>query len=437
MNEERGSTAEQDQGRTTRRGLLALAGTSVLAGCSGLAGLGGGTESTIRAYDLPDIDTEEYPVLAVPESIPVEVAPDHFDAAWNRVTTLLAELPTPLGPEDIPNGYVRQQLSEAATDATAGLNDARDARTELVALEALRQARTEARYAAAGWAVADRDLSVEPLQREYRQAVAEAQSVRDAHEYVGTDPVRAALVHARIEDTLERVIDSRVPPQGGNQLLYIAEWGETAESARAHLDDARHLDEQFTNSLSADTGTVEGTLTEAAETLLAAVRSRRSGMPPEPTAEEWDIPERVIGDLRREADGGVTRIADANGPASAVVDANRRLTRFQALDRLQRRIDDDELSRPQSAEAVREIRSTAYDTLDAALEESPAPELTRTAVTSAAWRVVSADWELARYEGEVTVSRLDSTIADYVIATAIGRAAPGVSRRTVETLDSA
>jgi hypothetical protein len=421
----------------TRRGLLTLAGTSVLAGCSGLAGLDGGTEPTIRAYDLPDIDPDEYPEPAVPESIPVDIAPEHLDAARNRVTTLLAELPTPLEPGDIPNGYVRTQLSDAATDATAGLNDARDARTELVALEALRRARARARYAAAGWAVADRDLSVGPTQREYRQAVSEAQSVRNAHEYVGADLTRAALVHARIEDTLERVIDSRTPSQDGNQLLDIAEWGEEAESAQAHLDDVRHLDEQFTTSLPADAGTIEETLTEAAETLLADVRSRRSGVPPEPTADEWDIPERVIGDLRRDADDGVARVADANGPASAVVDANRRLTQFQALDRLQERIDDGELSRPQSAEAVREIRSTAYDALKAALEESPAPELTRTAVTSAAWRVASTDWELARYEGEVTVSRLDTNIADYVIATAIGRAAPDISGQTVETLVSA
>ncbi|MEF8863295.1 MAG: hypothetical protein V5A40_16320, partial [Haloarculaceae archaeon] len=337
MSEERAPTTER--GRMTRRGVLALAGTSVLAGCNGFAGLGGGQEPTIRAYDLPDIDPDEDPEPAVPESVPVDIAPDHFDAARNRITTLLAELPTPLGPGDIPNGYIRQQLSDAATDATTGLDDARNAPTGLVALESLRRARAEARYAAAGWAVADRDLSVGPIQRVYRQAVSEAQSVRDAHEYVGADPVRAAVVHSRIEDTLERVIDSRVPSRDGNQLLYIAEWGEEAESAQAHLDDARHLDEQFTTSLPADAGTVEETLTEAAETLLADVRSRRSGLPPEPTAEEWDIPERVIGDLRREADDGIARVADANGPASALIDANRRLTRFQALDRLQERID--------------------------------------------------------------------------------------------------
>lgn len=435
MNEESASTTER--GRMTRRGLLALAGTSVLAGCNGLAGLDGGKNPSIRAYDLPDIDPDEDLEPAVPESVPVAIASDHFDATRNRVTTLLAELPTPLGPEEIPNGYIRKQLSDAATDATAALNDARNARTELVALELLRRARAEARYAAAGWAVADRDLSAGPIQREYSQTVSKAQSVRDAHEYVGTDPVRAALVHARIEGTLERVIDSRVPSQDGNPLLYIAEWGETTESAQAYLDDARHFDEQLRTSLPDDAGTVGETLTEAAEMLLADVRSRRSGLPPEPTAEEWDIPEQVIGDLRREADDGVTRIADANGPASAVIDANRRLTQFQALDRLQERINDGELPRPQSAEAVREIRLTAYDALEVALEESPAPELTRTAVTSAAWRVASTDWELARYEGEVTVSRLDTNIADYVIATAIGRAAPDVSRETVKTLERA
>jgi hypothetical protein len=226
-----------------------------------------------------------------------------------------------------------------------------------------------------------------------------------------------------------------VPGAEETHLLYVAEWGETAESVQAHLDDARHLDEQFTASLPADAGTVEETLTGAAETLLADVRSHRSELPREPTAEEWGIPEHALGDLGREAEHGATRLSDANGPASAVVDANRRLTRFQALDRLRERIEAGKLPRPQTAEAVREIRSTAYDALEAALEESPAPELTRTAVTSAAWRVTSTDLEIARYEGEIPVSRLDTHVADYLVATAVGRAAPDVSRRTVETLE--
>ena len=423
--------------RMTRRGVLALAGTSVLAGCGGLGEFGGETEPTIRAHELPDIDSEEYPEPVVPESVPVGIAGNHFDSARNRVTTLLADLPIPLGPEDIPNGYIRKRLSDAATNATTGLNGARDASTELEALASLQRARADARYAAAGWAVAARGLTAEPIQREYERVVSDARSVQNDHEYVGTDPVRAALVHSRIEDMLHRVLDSRALSVEENSLLHVAEWGETAESAQVHLDDARHLDEQFTASLPADAGSVEATLTDAADVLFSDIQSRRSGLPPEPTADEWGVPEFAIGDLRREADIRETHTEDADRPASAVVDANRQLTRFHALNRLRERIDDGELSRPQSAEAVREIRSEAFDALEAALDESSAPELTRTALTNAAWRVASADWELSRYEGEINVSRLDRNVADYIVATAIGRVAPNVSGRAVETLESA
>jgi len=118
MTEQRPSMTERP--RMTRRGLLALAGVSVLAGCNGLTGLGSENEPTIQAYDLPDIDSETDPEPAVPESVPVAIDADYLDAARNRVTTLLAALPTPLGPEEIPNGYIRMQLADAATDATTG-----------------------------------------------------------------------------------------------------------------------------------------------------------------------------------------------------------------------------------------------------------------------------------------------------------------------------
>ena len=421
--------------RTTRRGLLAVAGATALAGCTDLSEFGGGNDPTISAYDLREIDPGDDPEPVIPESVPVDIAPAQFDAARNRVTSLLAELPTPLGPEEIPNGHVRRHLLDAATAATNGLDDARDAPTALAALTSLRRARSEARYAAAGWAVADRDLSADPLEQEYEAVVSEAQSARNAHEYVGTDPVRAALVHSRIEELLDRAAESEEPRGDGSHLLSVAEWGETTESARAHLDDARHLDAQFADSLPANPGSVEATLTEAAETLLADIRSRTSALPPEPTADEWGIPERAIADLRRDAAYGITRLSDAAGPASAVVDANRQRTRFRALARLQERVAAGDVPDPESAEAVREIRGTASDALEAALAESSTPELTRTAITGAAWRVANADWAISQHEGEISPSQLDLDVADYVIATAVGRAAPAVTERTVEALE--
>ncbi|MFW5934299.1 MAG: hypothetical protein ACOCQL_00440 [Halolamina sp.] len=435
MDDERSGAG--DRVPLSRRGLLAVAGASALAGCNGLSEFGEESEPTIRAYDLPDVDRREEPEPVVPESVPVDIAPAYFTATRDRITTLLEALPTPLGPEDIPNGYVRERLVDAATGATDRLSEAQGAPTALAALTALRRGRADARYAAAGWAVVEVDRSAETLEAEHRQVVSDAQSVRDGHEYVGDDPVRATLVHRRIEDLLERAIASDDPRREGNRLLAVAEWGETVESARASLDDARHLDEQFTASLPPATGTVEETLRGAAETLFADVRSRNSDVPPEPTGEEWGVQELVIDELRQRFTYGAGRVADANGPASAVVDANRQLTRFEALDRLQGRIDDGELSRPPSAEAIAEIRSDAYDALETALAESSTPDLTRTAITNASWRVAHADWELARYDGEFPVSRLDRTVAEYVVAAAVGQAAPGVAEQTVETLESA
>ncbi len=69
------------------------------------------------------------------------------------------------------------------------------------------------------------------------------------------------------------------------------------------------------------------------ETVLTEIRSRRSELPPEPTAEEWGLHERVIGDLRRDADDGVTRIADPNGASQC---RNRRESMTSSLTTLSR-----------------------------------------------------------------------------------------------------
>lgn len=431
-------SATGSTGQVTRRGLLAAVGVSAVAGCSSIDGLSGGTEPTIRAYDLPDVDGESVPEPVVAPSVPVDVDPAYVAEMRDRVTGLLAELPIPLSGAHVPNGHVRKHLTDAADTATDGLDDARTARTDLVALQALRDAREDARYAAAGWAVVESDLSVDPLRREHRQVVADARTVGDGHEHVGTDPVRAAVVHARIERALGRATDASQPrTEHEGDLLTVATWGETAERVRAYLDDARHLDEQFTASLPDDAGTVEGVLTRAAESLLADARSRRTELPPEPTARDWGLEEHLLSDLRRQADHGPDSVADAHGPASAVVDVTARLARFRALDRVRDSIDAGEISRAESADAVRRARTAAYDAFDAAFEASPAPDLARPILSDVSWRVTGADRELGRYRGEVSPAQLDGVMEDYVIATAVARATPTACQQTVDALDAA
>ena len=134
--------------------------------------------------------------------------------------------------------------------------------------------------------------------------------------------------------------------------------------------------------------------------------------------------------------GDDTSAADAIGPASAVVDATEQLARFGAVERLQRRVERDELGRPESAGDVVALRTTAYDALDSALASATVPMLARPVVTEAGWRVIAADRELATLRGDVSVSRLDDAVADYVLATTLARATPAAVQTVRDALDS-
>ncbi|WP_152041110.1 hypothetical protein [Salinigranum salinum] len=420
----------------SRRGLLAVVGTSAMAGCSGFGGLAGERRETIRAYELPDVDEESALDPSVQPSVPVEIEETYLDTARDRTSSLLATLPLPLGSDDIPNGHIRWELTDAADDATDRLDDALEADTQFAALQALRRAREQARYAAAGWATVEDGLRVERVRRAHRQSVAEGQSFRENHEYVGRNLVRATLVHARVETALELAVDeTRVHPSyEGSALLAVAAWGEEAESVRALVADARHLDTQFTASLPNDTGTIETTIRSAAEMLLSDIRSRQPDLPPEPTADEWDVEERLVADLRRAALSGPKRITDASGPASVVVDATRRLAHIRALQWVHSRLDEDGGYQIESAADIRSLRSEAYDALQTALEESPTPGLARTVVTEAAGRIASADWELSRIRGEARLSRFGDVTEGYISGRALARATPESCRQTVDLL---
>ncbi|WP_058991964.1 hypothetical protein [Haloarcula sp. CBA1127] len=420
----------------TRRGVLALAGASAIAGCSSIDSVGGGGEATIDIYNLPDVQREEKREAPIPPAIPVDIETSHFDAARERVRSLLATLPTPLGPEEIPNGHIRQHLTDAASDASDGLDDARTARTGLMVLRSLRRARENARYAAAGWRVVESGRTAAPLQDEHSRTVSAARETRQEHEYVGMDPVRAALVHAHIEAGLVRASDMDVMSREESELLSVAEWGETAESAQAYLDDARHVGAQFAASLPADAGTVRPTLSDAAEALLADVRDRQADLPPETPVDDRTPGQMALEELRWEAESGTNRLTEAVGPASAVVDANSRLARFRALDRIQSSREAEALARPSDGTAVRDIRQTAYKALTAALESSSQPELVRTVLVDAGHKIMAADRGLTHHQGEIAASALDRSVADYWHATALARSASAATQQTVQALQS-
>ncbi|UPW02231.1 hypothetical protein M0R88_09080 [Halorussus gelatinilyticus] len=421
----------------TRRGFLAAAGVALFAGCSEFGPLGDDSSDSVLSHELPDVtdDGESEPVVA--EAIPVTIERSKLDEATRRVTALLETLPMPFGPESVPNGHIRRRLLDAASDATARVEDARTAQTRFSALRSLREARTSARYASAGWGFVERDLTQGDLAAEHRRALDEARELRANHEYLGADPVRAALVHAHVERNLDRVLDARTPSgrvEDGS-LLAVAEWGEHAEQATAFVADSRYLYGQFTASLPSDAGTVEERLATAAERLARDLRSRRKDLPPEPTENDRDIAWWLRYRLRDAAASSADPVADATGPAGAVLAATRGLTDFLAYDRVRDRTEGGERFGVRSAAEVRTVRSQAVEAIRTALEGSPRPELVRPVLADAASRVAFADEALARYRGEVRLARLDDPLRRYYAATARARSAPSACRRVLDALE--
>ena len=422
---------------STRREFLLATGTvAALAGCSERLPLSDDAPEQIPLHQLPDVPDEGASRPIVSRDIPVDIERERLVQAATRVTDLLETLPIPFGPADVPNGYVRHELIEAAETATEHLDEARSANTRLAALQSLHHARTEARYAAEGWAFVERGRTKADLQVKHRETVAEAEAFQSRYEYLGDDPVRAVVVHAHLRQDLQRVLDTSDPftYRDPSALLTVGEWGERAEAARTYLADSRYLYDQFASSLPSTVGTVESILDAAAESLTADLRRRRDELPPEPTEMDDELAGRIRSRLRHNADS-TARNLPAGGPARTILFAVEGLAQFLAHDRIQSRIEDGERFRAETGADVRKARSEALEAVREALEESPRPELTRGVLADVARLVMYADDELARYRTSVRPGRLNHPVRRYVTATAQARSVPTARQTVIEALE--
>lgn len=420
---------------TTRRAFVAAAGAAALAGCSD-AGSGGQSDEEIPPTELPDVPDEGEAVPVVGDDLPVDIERDHLAEAAGRVTELLEPLPLPLGPEAVPNGVVSGELATAAAEARSGVETARSSPTRLSALASLRRARTEARFAAEGWAFVEDDRTAAALREELAAAADEAEAFRANREYVGDDPVRAAVVHARIERYLDRAADRGGPSavERSNDLLTVAEWGDHAESAQAHLSDARYLDDRFTASLSSSRD-LGPTFADAADALRETLRERRRELPSPPTdGGDRDLAVDIQYRLRSDADDAVDRVLDADRPATAVLGAVEGLVDVLAYGRIRRRADEEGDLRPQDGADVRRVRSAALEAVPAALETAPRPALGREILSEVAERLTFADDELRRTRRAVRPAALDDAVRRYLAATARARSVPEATERVAATL---
>ena len=434
--------------RGSRRGFLSALGTTTatggiaaLAGCATLSDDGSSERVTFHASELPDVG--DHPVVALGATYPTGVPRAHRRDAQARTNDALEDVPTPLGARRVPNGHVREHLTDAVREARDRLDDALRAPTPRETLQSLRSARSHARYASAGWDAIEDDLTVAAFDDEATDVTDRAADARDAMDYVGTDPAPAVVVHASRERLLDEAASvSEDVSHGDVRVLHVAEFGEHVERARASLADARTVGERFRDAQPDDAGSLRPTIVDARARLREELESALADLPGEDAAMtvtgadiEDTRTERLLHELHYEATAR-DPASSRYGPASAVIDAIRQLAAIRAYRAVSGRISSGRRYEITGPEPIRAAYSRAHEALRAAPRRSDFPALTRTALRYAASSVRFADERLARQSGELYSHDVDDAYEQYVVQGAIAEATPVAVGTALDALDA-
>lgn len=438
-----------DRLRTTRRGLLALAGGTAVAGCSALPNPLDSSPPQIGGARLAEITAGRVPT--VPQTVPVAVADDHVQGHVDRTQSLLSRAPLPFDERELPNGAMRQELNDTAEEARAILERARSAASPFEAISALRDGRGKGRAVATAWAYADRGLRREDLAGDADALAADVAAFRDRWSYVGDGAVRALLVHGAIE-ALVRAAAHNVEGRPENprmtwrpeNLVTVSEYAADLERRRAALDDATHLYDRFRAGLTT-TRELEDIFDTALGELLDALQTATAdfdGSDPVSAFVDADVEnspvryplEYLRSDLAHTAP--ITEHRDRGEVPSALLATHREFTRLRAFEGLRERVEGGESYAIESAEDVAALRRTAVAAIETALRETDRPDLSRKVLQNMAGLVERVDGEIGPYDARerVPVDWIRREAGEYIYAAAVARVTPGVSDAVAELL---
>lgn len=427
----------------TRRGALALLGA--LAGCSATTPLGGGETdldgAAIRAAVAGDAPS-------IPERLPVGIGSDHLAATERRARTLIDAVPPDLGPERIPNGAIRERIRRKREYAVDSFDRGTAAPTPFERLDAVADARAEARFAAAAWRAVDAGLTREDLTDEADAVRRDRRAFRDRWQYVGGDPVAAVRVHAAIE---RRVDGGRADVAFGEPRRYrlgnplgVGEIAEEIERARVAVDDATHFYDRLVQSVDEPTP-LRDRFVGARTTLRDAFESARDALPAVDSEAPWrvegvdveDTPaEWALEELYRPIDPRYDDGWREAPPARSLLWAHDSFVGLAAFRSLRERVATGETFVVESAEDVAAMRSDAVEAVRTASDESSVPVLTRTVLTDVSDRIGHTDDRLSDVDDAVTAARVRRELSTYLVAAARARATPAASERVAEALRS-
>lgn len=430
---------------TTRRGALAVLGSSLFAGCSGFGSrTGDDSGPELDASALRTVTEGGLP--SVPRTLPVRLSRAFLGdrTTWPQIA--LDRVPDPLGPDHVPNGAIRERMTRERVSAEDALDRAASAKSRIQRLDALDDAREHAAHLLGTWEAIQDRVTHEAVVKSADPVREGLSSFADRWEYLGVDPVRSVLVHEELESRVgraERALSSEL--RRGRRYhpknpLAVGEAAATVEIARTNVAAANHIYGRFTDSLVEPTN-LESRFDGARETLAGRLREAARDIPPEgdeTTLVERDIEgtpaQSALDELRGEADDARAIRGDGDDPATELLRMHALLATVEAFRTLRDRVADGESFTVSSVGDVETRRNAAVDAVEAARTADDDSRLTRAELSSVVGRLSRADRELASHENAVRVQWVLREIGTYVAQERVAEAIPSASRTTGEVL---
>lgn len=436
-------TAEHSRrnGQIDRRGFLALAGAVGLTSLSGcLDQLPGSGPEMLDGDAVAEITTDEAP--AISETLPVDIEASFVAEQREVAQAKLDSIPGPFDETQIPNGVIRERVNGEYEAAREAIRESADAGTTYERLERATRGRTSAREVQAAWETIEEEATVEGL-RESQAAVGDdVDAFASRWEYVGDDPVRAAIVHAEIEREIRGARNwlsfrAHELEYAAEQPLDFADIAADIERARSSIAVASHYLDQFRRSLDTERNIRERFVT-ARETLDDRVRTRGESLP-EATDDPTSLVDRdidrtagviALSDLLRNARWRVTDRSsdrDSRSLASDALAASGTLVYLRAFETLRERIEEGNDVAVDEADDVGKLRADAVEAISSARGADQNRLVVDALLPRFARELRWIDDRVSGYEDDTRVAFVEREAAGYVVITETCRAVPSVS----------
>ncbi|WP_247010274.1 hypothetical protein [Halorientalis litorea] len=426
----------------TRRALLGstAAALGCLAGCGSLGDAIDGAEPTVDGAVLNEVASGETPTVR--DVVPVGIEPDYVADQVARAESVLASVPEPLDVDDVSDDTVREHTIDERAHARRHLDEVAAAPPTASTLETVAHARGWARAAATTWAAVEGRVTDDALFEERLAVREDLRAFRDRWAYVGDDPAAAVVLHAVIEDRLDEG-SSLFAPDAPVDTLWFGEYGGDIERARAAVDHATYLYDEFVAALDRRRS-LRDAFVGAADALARTARDRQQSLPAAP-----DDPSSYLDGAAVDAPAGAALEGlgqhagyvpdgDPDRHAGYVTSLHWSLTRVSAFHSLRQRVAAGEYTTVSDGDDVRRLRQDAVSAVESAAAAS-GYHLTRRVLRYSVEELAHADEELSEWDADdaVEVDVLERPLGGYVRIRELARAAAGASATVADALRSA